>query len=91
MSYQSINIEMETLAATILAGETMPYGRCGMHTADEWTRAAQYAVDTGDWSELEFMCDGETANEGVGGFEYPADHFWRDSIHAERSGYGEAA
>lgn len=87
MSYHSQNIEMETLAAQILAGEASPYGRFGLHTPAEWAMAAQYAVDTGDWSELEYMCEAEEAEE-VG---FCPDQFWRDSFIAERSGMGEAA
>ena len=53
--------EARELAASILAGETQPYGKYGIYTAREWTAAAQYLTDTDDCEELAYMIAHEDA------------------------------
>lgn len=52
--------EARELAASILAGETQPYGKGGIYSAREWINAAQYLTDSDDWSEVSYMMGQET-------------------------------
>jgi len=50
------------LAIAILAGLTRPYGT-GYYTASDWTKAAQYLIDTDDTDEIIYMMAMEDAVE----------------------------
>lgn len=46
----------EELAASIQAGqEAWPFGFAGYYTDKDWAKAAQYAFDSEDYSEMEAM------------------------------------
>lgn len=51
----------EALAESIAAGTVLPHGPSGYYTGDEWIKAAQYALDTDDWTEFRYMLAREAA------------------------------
>ena len=72
--------EARELAASILAGETQPYGKFGIYPAKEWQQAAQYLVDTDDATDMMYMIAYEE-----GGWE--ADQIDRGDSWADEADY----
>lgn len=55
---------MQELAQQIIDGEvTHPYVIGGYYDRMDWIKAAQYALDSGDWSEWSDMVDCEVLYE----------------------------
>lgn len=62
---------MGVLALKLAAGEPCPIG--DYHSWSDWRSAAEYALDSGDWSEFASMLADEDAYEG---YQQYSDHFY---------------
>jgi hypothetical protein len=86
---------LESLAHEILGGKTLPYGMHRVFGPNEWTDAATYALEEGDWSELEFMEAREQAWDRFSSSAFAERMDWTFDEYCDRyepeAAFGKAA
>jgi len=66
--------ELATLAFSIInEGVTVPCGMVSLYDAADWTAAAEYAIDSDDYEELDFMLRRDEALENFHETRCPID------------------
>ena len=63
---KATDMDRQSTALAILSGDWSSFPGCEYYEVADWQSAAQYAVDSGDWTEWERMLAMEAAYEQYG-------------------------